>query len=68
VAVIRASNLDWTIVRFLRLTDDPRTEKYRVGYLGKDSGNQLSRADGGNFVSKELAGGKYIHQMSVISY
>ena len=39
-----------------------------VGYLGKDSGSQLSRADGANFVLKELAEGKYICQMPVVSY
>ena len=46
VDVIRSSNLDWSIVRFPRLTDGPHTGEYRVGYLGKGSGTQLSRADG----------------------
>ena len=55
VDVIRSSNLDWTIVRFPRLTDGPHTGKYRVGYLGKGSGTQLSRADGADFVLKELS-------------
>jgi putative NADH-flavin reductase len=68
VAVIRASDLDWTIVRYPRLLDGPRTGKYRVGYLGKDAGIQLARADGADFVLKELAEGKYIRQMPVISY
>lgn len=67
VAVFRASNLDWTIVRYPRLTNGPHTGKYRVGYIGKDSGSQLSRADGADFVLRELAEGKYIHQMPMVS-
>lgn len=68
VAVIRASDLDWTIIRYPRLLDGPRTGKYRVGYVGKDSGAQLARADGADFVLKELVQGNYIRQMPVVSY
>ena len=53
VSVIQSSDLDWTIVRFPRLIDGAHTGKYRVGYVGKDSGSQLSRADGADFVLKE---------------
>jgi hypothetical protein len=67
VDFIRASDLDWTIVRFPRLTDGLHSGKYHVGYLGKDSGSQLPRADGADFVLRELAEGKYIHQMPVVS-
>jgi len=68
VEIIRASDLDWTIVRYPRLMDGPHTGTYRVGYIGRDSGSQLSRADGADFVLRELADGKYIHQMPVVSY
>lgn len=68
VAVLRASDLDWTVVRFPRLTDGPHTGKYRVGYLGKNAGGQISRADGADFVLKELVAGQYIRQMPVVSY
>lgn len=68
VAVIRASNVEWTIVRYPRLTDGPLTGNYRVGYVGRDSGTQLSRADGAHFVLKELTDGKHIHKMPVVSY
>ncbi len=68
VEIIRASSLDWTVVRYPRLLDGPRTGRYRVGYIGKNSGSQLSRADGADFVLKELSAGKYIRQMPVISY
>lgn len=68
VNVIRASDLDWTIVRFPRLEDGEHTGVYRVGYVGKDSGSKLSRADGADFVLKELANGEYIHKMPMVSY
>lgn len=68
VDVIRASNVDWTIVRYPRLIDGTHTGKYRVGYVGKDSGSQLSRADGADFVLKELTEAKYVHQMPMVSY
>ena len=54
VKVIQASDLDWTVVRYPRLLDGAHTGKYRVGYVGKDSSSQLSRADGADFVLKEL--------------
>lgn len=68
VAVLRASDLDWTIVRYPRLTDGALTGQYRVGYVGKDSGIQISRADGAHFVLIELEKGQYIGKMPVISY
>lgn len=68
VEILRGSDLDWTIVRYPRLTDGLLTGKYRVGYIGKGSGSQLSRADGAEFVLKELGEGKNIRQMPVASY
>jgi len=68
VKVIQASDLDWTIVRFPRLTDGAHTGKYRVGYMGKDSGTQISRADGADFVLKELAEKKWLRKAPIVSY
>ena len=67
VNVIRATDLDWTIARFPMLTDGPYTGRYRAGYLGKDSGARLSRADAAAFVVKELVEGKWIQQAPVVS-
>jgi putative NADH-flavin reductase len=67
-AAIRESELDWTVVRFPRLTGGVHTGAYRVGFLGRNSGIQISRADGADFVLKELVAGKYIRQMPVVSY
>ena len=68
VNIIRASNLDWTIVRFPRLVNGERTGNYRVGYIGKNSGSQISRADGADFILKELDSCEYFHKMPMVSY
>jgi putative NADH-flavin reductase len=68
VEVIQGSDLDWTIVRFPRLMNGNHTQKYRVGFIGKGSGSQLSRADAADFVLRELVEKKYVHQMPVASY
>lgn len=68
VELIMASDLAWTIVRYPRLTDGPYTGQYRVGYVGQNSGMQISRADGADFVVKELTRGAYIRQAPVVSY
>jgi putative NADH-flavin reductase len=68
VNLIRSSEVDWTIARFPRLTDGPGKGLYHVGYLGKNSGMQLSRADAADFVLNELVEGRYIRQAPVISY
>ncbi|GAA3394521.1 NAD(P)-dependent oxidoreductase [Cryptosporangium minutisporangium] len=44
-AVIRASGLDWTIVRPPRLTDGPHTGRYRTGHHGVRRGYTVARAD-----------------------
>jgi putative NADH-flavin reductase len=68
VEVIKASNLDWTIVRFPRLTDGPRTGKYRVGYIDKTSSSRFSRADGAEFILKELTEKKWVGKAPLVSY
>lgn len=68
VKLIQASSLDWTIVRYPRLTDGTRTGKYRAGYVGRDSGSQLSRADGADFVIRELTANEWIRKSPIVSY
>ena len=67
VKVIQASDLDWTVVRFPRLMDGEHTRKYRVGFVSKESGTQLSRADGADFVLKELVEKKWLRKLPVVS-
>lgn len=68
VSKFRASDLNWTIVRFPRLMDGQHTGQYRAGYMGKNSGSQLSRADAADFILRELEKGKYIHKAPMVSY
>lgn len=68
VKTVQASELEWTIVRFPRLMDGEYTRKYRVGFVGKDSGTQISRADGADFVLKELTEKKWLRKLPLVSY
>jgi hypothetical protein len=47
-----------------------RREKgeYRVGYVGKESGTRLSRADVADFMLKQTTDDVYLHQAPVVSY
>lgn len=60
-AAVRASRLDWTIVRPGGLTDDPPTGRYQVGTTDLTAG-RVARADVADFILKELTRNEYIHQ------
>jgi putative NADH-flavin reductase len=66
--VIKASGLDWVIVRAPRLTDGPMTGEYRAGYVGEDSGTKISRADAAGFMLRQLIDNEYLRQQPMISY
>jgi hypothetical protein len=52
---VRASDLDWTIVRVSTLNNKPGSGKISVGYLGRgEVGAQISRADMAGFILDEL--------------
>lgn len=68
VEAIQASDLNWTVVRFPRLMDGERMGNYRVGFVGKESGTQISRADGADFVLRELKERKWLRKMPSVSY
>jgi putative NADH-flavin reductase len=66
-ARLGASGLAWTVVRAPRLTNGPHTGRYRVGFVGKDSGVQVSRADVADFMLKEVQSSRYVQQMPVVT-
>jgi putative NADH-flavin reductase len=68
VKYIQSSDLDWTIVRFPRLMDGAHTGRYRVGYVDKHSSTQFSRADGADFILKELTEKKWLRKLPLVSY
>ena len=59
-AAVRASRLDWTIVRPGGLTNDPPTGTYRVG--ADLTAGRITRADVADFILKELTRNEYIQQ------
>ena len=65
---IKASGLEWVIVRGPRLTEGPRKGEYRVGMVGKNSGTQISRADLAEFMLGQLTTDAHLRQMPVVSY
>ena len=53
-AVVKASGLDWTIIRPSGLTNTPRTGVYRVGESVHAKTSQISRADVADLILKDL--------------
>ncbi|CAA9532443.1 MAG: hypothetical protein AVDCRST_MAG05-4553 [uncultured Rubrobacteraceae bacterium] len=66
--VIKASGLEWVVVRGPRLTEGPKRGEYRVGMVGKNSGTQISRADLAGFMLDQLTTDAHLRQMPVVSY
>ncbi len=67
LAVLEASNLDWTVVRAPRLLDEPATGGYRVGLVDGDSSTTISRADFADFVLSQVKDRSYVHAMPFVS-
>lgn len=66
---VRASDLDWTIVRPSAFTDGPATGTYRRGFAADASGLALkiSRADIAGFMLEQLTDRSYLHRAAAIS-
>jgi len=60
-------SLDWTLVRFPRLTDGDQTGRYRAGYARRNSGRQISRADAAEFIVKELVKRQWVDDSPLVS-
>lgn len=69
VRLVEATALDWIVVRGPRLTEGPKTGRYRVGYVGQNSGTQISRADLADFMLEQAVGpSQWIRKMPMISW
>jgi putative NADH-flavin reductase len=66
--VIQESGLDWVIVRAPVLNEGEKKGEYRVGYVGKESGTRLSRADLAGFMLEQTTDDTYLHQAPMVSY
>lgn len=67
VETVRASDLDWTIVRVPVLTDDPPKGDVKVAYVGKGMGSRITRADMAAFMLKQVEDETYLRQAPAIS-
>lgn len=67
---VRASGLDWTIVRPGAFTDGKNTGHYRHGFAATDRNTllKISRADVADFLLKQLADLSYLHKTPGLSY
>lgn len=65
--IVRASDLDWTIVRVPMLTGGAKTGSVRVGYVGKGPGARLTRADLAAFMLNQVDDKTYLYQAPAIS-
>lgn len=67
VDLVRASKLDWTVVRVPMLVDGPQTGSVRVGYVGKGMGPRITRADMAAFLLQQVSEERYLCQSPAIS-
>jgi putative NADH-flavin reductase len=69
-ALVRSSNLDWTIVRAGALTDGERTGRYRHGFPPSDRslGFEVSRADVADFTLGLVTDTGSVRQTPSLSY
>jgi putative NADH-flavin reductase len=65
--LVKASGLDWIIVRPGGLTDGPRTGRYRFGLDRSLKGGRISRADVAEFVLRQLTDETYLHQTPAVT-
>lgn len=68
VEAIRASDLDWVVVRAGILTDELPSREVQVGYVGKGTGEKISRADVAAFMLEQVSQDAYLHQAPMIHH
>lgn len=65
--IVRASDLDWTIVRVPMLTNQPETGKLKVAWVGKGMGPRLSRADLATFLVSQVRDQTFVRRSPALS-
>jgi putative NADH-flavin reductase len=66
--VLAASNLNWSIVRAPRLTNDTAKNNYRVGWVGVNASTKISRADLAKFLLTQIDSDEFTRQMPFVSW
>jgi len=67
VQLVRASDLDWTVVRVPMLTDGSGTGRWRVGLVGRGTGPRLARADLAAFLLTQIGDRAHLRASPVVS-
>lgn len=67
-ALLKASDLDWTIVRGPMLTDGVRAGQYRVGWVGVNASRKIARADLAAFILSQVTDDSFYAQLPFVSY
>ncbi len=67
VRLVRASSLDWTVVRVPMLTNAPSSGNLKVGMVGINDGMRIGRSEVSAFMLKTLETGAHIKASPVIS-
>ncbi len=67
VALVTASDREWTVVRVPMLTDDPPKGTVQVGLVGQGVGVRLSRADLAMYMLKQVDDKTQVGRLPVIS-
>ncbi|HEY9087995.1 MAG TPA: SDR family oxidoreductase [Anaerolineaceae bacterium] len=67
VDLVRASTLDWTVVRVPMLVDGSQTGSVKAGYVGKGMGPRITRADMAAFLLRQVEENGYVRQSPAIS-
>lgn len=66
VALVRASDRNWTVVRVPMLTNGPATGQFKVGYVG-DISPRITRADLAAFMLRQLSDTQFVRAAPAIS-
>ena len=68
-ALIKRSDLEWTIVHPTLLTDGPLTRQYRSGeHIALRGLPKISRADTADFILKQVDDRSYVRKVVIVSY
>ncbi|HSM57677.1 MAG TPA: SDR family oxidoreductase [Candidatus Sulfomarinibacteraceae bacterium] len=67
VALVRASDVAWTIVRVPRLVDGDASGDIKAGHVGKGMGMSLRRGDLAAFMLQQLQSDAYLRRAPAIS-
>lgn len=65
--VLKNSKLKWVIARGPRLTEEPGTGNYRVGWVGVNASTKISRDDLADFLLRLVEDESYDYQMPFVS-